>query len=134
MTQRKRIAPSFNNRDKVLQHLEKQLGLTLPRIYREFMLDPSLLAQDRLTGTAWGIGELVELQQDARELLDENRNPFELREQDFVFRMHQGYQFDFFPCDQGEDPPVYFYTEGNESAPENPYDRISDWIDRLERA
>lgn len=27
--------------------------------------------------------------------------------------MHQGYQFNFFHLASGDDPPVYFYVEGN---------------------
>ncbi len=30
----------------------------------------------------------------------------------FVFFMHQGYQFMFFRLSEGDDPPVYYYGEG----------------------
>jgi hypothetical protein len=41
--------------------------------------------------------------------------------------MHQGYQFLFFKCDGSDDPPVYYYLEGD-SSPTKKFDRFTEWI------
>jgi len=46
------------------------------------------------------------------ELLEENQFPQTLPKDAFVFLMHQGYQFSFFRLSEGENPPIYFYCEG----------------------
>jgi hypothetical protein len=46
----------------------------------------------------------------ATELLKEN--DLVLPENAYVFHMHQGYTFDFFLLQEGDDPPVYYYLEG----------------------
>ncbi len=41
--------------------------------------------------------------------------------------MHQGYQFLYFDCDAGHDPPVYLFLEG-EDAPRQVFDSFSQWL------
>ncbi|HKW23132.1 MAG TPA: hypothetical protein VJO13_17235, partial [Ktedonobacterales bacterium] len=53
-----------------------------------------------------------ELTNYAHELLDENGFPEPLPEDAFAFTMHQGYTFQFFRIGDGDDPPVYWYSEG----------------------
>ena len=63
-------------------------------------------------GSSYNINEISLLQEGAVELLQEDRSAETLTNNDFVFFMHQGYQFYFFKLDEGENPPVYFYEEG----------------------
>ena len=41
-----------------------------------------------------------------------------MTDDDFVFFMHQGYEFCFFKLSEGDNPPVYFYSE--EACPFHP--------------
>jgi len=47
----------------------------------------------------------------AKELLEENGVACFLKNDDFVFLMHQGYVFCYFKADGTEDPDVYQYIE-----------------------
>ena len=62
------------------------------------------------------------MQEAALELVSENGLP-PLPNGSFVFWMHQGYMMAFFKEDDGDNPPVYFYSEGNDV---NDYQIISD--------
>ena len=45
----------------------------------------------------------------------------------FVFVMHQGYTMLYFDCTDGDDPPVYLFTDG-EPAPRKVFDKFSAWL------
>ena len=51
------------------------------------------------------------MQKFAVELLEDNKFPISLLKDAYVFCIHQGYQFLFFRCSEGEDTPVYSYRE-----------------------
>ena len=92
-------------------------------------------------GSDFSPPELFQLQIWGKELLEENDFPFRLGEKDFVFYMHQGYQFCFFNVDEGDgdldegdgDPPVYYYLEGNEK-PSLGSNKFSDWLEGVKRS
>lgn len=65
-----------------------------------------------LRGESCFMDELLELNEWGAELLEENNVPLKLTSNDFVFWMSQGFMFCFFKLDEGENPPVYFYSEG----------------------
>jgi hypothetical protein len=65
-----------------------------------------------LRGSSYAMEEIFKLKEWAIELLNENNSAESLNDNDFVFFMHQGYQFYFFKLNEGENPPVYFYSEG----------------------
>lgn len=48
------------------------------------------------------------------ELLEENESKHILTDNDFVFWMGQGYMFAFFKLKEGNNPPIYFYSEVKE--------------------
>ncbi len=56
--------------------------------------------------------EIFKVKTWAEELLNENKVQTKLSENDFVFWISQGYMFCFFKLDEGDDPPVYYYCEG----------------------
>ncbi len=120
--------PAVVQREQRINQIESDLGLRLPPNYRAYMRDPGLGANDRLIGSDWDLGVIIELQSEARELLAENEEVFQLRNEDFVCMMHQGYMFQFFPCDQGDDPPVYEYVEGVTAEPRRTHESLSDWL------
>src|SRR6266571_2080519 len=97
-----------------IESLQEALGLTLPETYRERLEIMGRSAGRYLAGSDAFYPDLLELRQQAEELLSENGHPFSLPEDAFVFLVHQGYQFLYFravPLDQ--DPPVIYYLEGS---------------------
>ena len=86
--------------------------IKLPSAYVDFMR----YAGD---GSYWigsdcSFDDVPKLREWADELLEENSFPCKLKEDDFVFWMHQGYMFYFFNLSEGDDPPVYYYSEAAE--------------------
>lgn len=109
--------------------LETRVGRTLPAAYRAFLLWMGVDAGPLLVGSQWSCRYLADIQEYAVELLAENVFPQPLPDDAFVFWMHQGYQFLFFRCAEGDDPPVYYYHEARHKADFEPYaERFSDFI------
>jgi len=95
-----------------IKELEEEIGHSLPIIYRKFLLDMGHHAGVLFQGTDIFFRSIKGLTQEAKELLEENQEPFILPDDAFVFSMHQGYEFNYFKFSEGEDPPVYQYIEG----------------------
>ena len=91
--------------------LEKQLKISFPGAYREFLLWMGHGAGRFLRGAEFFYGRLFVLLDWANEVLEENHFPGNLPQNAFVFYMHQGYEFAFFIVGEGDDPPVYYYNE-----------------------
>lgn len=91
--------------------LENWYGHSLPQAYKEFLFWMGSWGGGFLMGSECFYGDLKDIQLWARELLAENRFSGTLPENAFIFWMHQGYQFAFFLCHEGENPPVYYYLE-----------------------
>lgn len=83
---------------------------TLPSIYLDFMSKFGNGA-DFLTGTDYTMKYILELKEWAVELLEENNFSKKLKDNQFVFMMHQGYMVWFFNLDEGDNPSVYLYDE-----------------------
>ena len=66
-----------------------------------------------LQGSSCFFSELAHLKQWSLELLKVNKSELSLANNDFIFWMHQGYQFSFFKLNEGNNPSVYYYTEVN---------------------
>lgn len=92
--------------------LEEHIAHTLPQAYREFLLWMGHGAGPFLRGTSVFYGDLPDQGEAAEELLQENAIEAVLPKDAFVFYMHQGYQLMFFRLSEGDDPPVYYYGEG----------------------
>ncbi|MBR6984509.1 MAG: SMI1/KNR4 family protein [Ruminococcus sp.] len=89
--------------------LSRFSDIKLPSAYVDFMR----YAGD---GSYWigsdcSFDDVPKLRAWADELLEENRFPCKLKDDDFVFWMHQGYMFYFFNLSEGDDPSVYYYSE-----------------------
>lgn len=65
------------------------------------------------SGCEFFIRDIPLLKKYAQETLSENSSTVELKNDDFVFWMSQGTIFCFFNLNEGDDPPVYFFTEAN---------------------
>lgn len=83
--------------------------LTLPAQYIEFMRYAG--NGQFWKGSMYKFSEVNKLKEYAEELLSDNDFPITLKESDFVFWMHGGYMFYFFNLDEGDNPPVYYYSE-----------------------
>ncbi len=92
--------------------LSRFSDIKLPSAYVDFMR----YAGD---GSYWigsdcSFDDVPKLREWADELLEENSFPCKLKDDDFVFWMHQGYMFYYFNLSEGDDPPVYYYSEAAE--------------------
>jgi hypothetical protein len=108
--------------------LEEQLGKTLPVAYKAYLQVCGTQPPHTLIGSNCTLERLPDLQEWAVDLLDENNvsisGPY------FVFVMHQGYTFLYFPLDGSSDPAVWCYLEGD-LAPKKVSDCFSIWVRML---
>jgi hypothetical protein len=104
-------------------------GVRLPSVYRAFLESMGRSAGQFMRGTDLFYPEILGLRKIAEALLRECAVAWRLERQHFVFCSHQGYQFLFFDCTRGEDPPVWLFLEG-ETAPREVFPRFSEWLRR----
>jgi hypothetical protein len=71
--------------------------------------------------------QLADINAWARELIVEGGVEDKFPDDMFVFLMHQGYSFLYFPLDGSNDPPVYLYVDGD-PAPKQVAPCFSDWV------
>lgn len=109
--------------------LEKEIGYSFPLAYREFLQLMGKKAGDFLQGSDCFYQHLLLLQKWALELLKENCFSGKLPEDAFVFFMQQGYQFSFFRFSEGDNPPIYYYCEGdNKRVFKKSHNQFSDFL------
>jgi hypothetical protein len=92
--------------------IEARCGMALPVSYRRFLSAMGRSAGDFLAGTDFTYPLVLDLRRQADRLLVEGSARIALNPADFVFALHQGYQFLFFRCGLSDDPPVFYYEEG----------------------
>ena len=109
-----------------IKEIENRLTSKLPLCYTEFLeimgnytdLETSLYKTYNYSYVGFG-GEsvfydnLIGIKKGFEELLEENgimESP--LKENDFIFFDHQGYIYAWFNLDEGDNPPVYGYSDG----------------------
>lgn len=107
--------------------VEATLRVRLPNAYREFLGLCGKQAGEFLSGTGWTFPAILALKESAATLLSECGTQQKLSPSDFVFATHQGYQFLFFDCQSGQDPPVFRFVEGDQSA-QQVFDSFSTWF------
>jgi len=91
--------------------IEEFFNVKLPLYYREFLSSMGKEAGKFMRGSSVFYSEIFDLRDGSIRLLnDDNFKPLPVNA--FVFWMHQGYQFAFFYWDEGDNPPVYYYLEG----------------------
>ena len=114
-------------RPEEIAELEAWLGQALPAAYRAWLLLVGRLPPPQLIGSHCEFHHLRELQTWAAELLHENGDDIRLPQHSFVFLMHQGYYFAYFPLDGSDDPPVFSWQEGRDAAVTKAEVRFSLW-------
>ena len=111
-----------------IKKVEQMAGEKLPEEYRIF-LEIGGNGVRFLKGSSYDITEVFNLKKWANELLEEDNSDEVLSTNDFIFFMHQGYQFYFFKLNEGDNPPVYFYEEGkNEKRIIKKFNCLSDFF------
>lgn len=92
-------------------NIEMYFKIKLPCDYIKFLSMMGNGAVGFMTGSDVFGDVLLELKDWAKDVIIDNQLP-ELPDNSFVFWMHQGYQFAFFKLNEGDNPEVYFFTEG----------------------
>ncbi|HJP77251.1 MAG TPA: SMI1/KNR4 family protein [Pseudonocardiaceae bacterium] len=99
-----------------LSDLENGLGVPrLPGAYREFMRLMGRGAGRLLAGTDAFYPEIVEYQEEARDLLNESPINDSLVKDALIFAIHQGYQVYWMSDVSSDDPPVLMYQENQDN-------------------
>lgn len=99
---------------KEISSIEFEAGGKLPDIYKIFLAKMGKNAGNYMLGSSAFYDDLPDLKQAALELLEENHFEKELPAKAFIFWVHQGYQIAFFIMGISENPPVFYYGEGEE--------------------
>ena len=94
-----------------ITQLEMFYKVSLPGVYKQFLKLMGNGAGVYMQGSSVFFDEIYSLKQWAEELISDN-NFRSLPQHAFVFWMHQGYQLAYFNIGEGEDPPVYYFSEG----------------------
>lgn len=102
--------------DDEIQEIERQLKLSFPEAYKEFLRWMGKDGGPILKGSDCFYKHLLYLRAWADELLKENNLFGILPANSFIFFMHQGYQFAFMYLEDGDNPPIYYYNEMEYSA------------------
>ncbi|AUC16432.1 hypothetical protein BTO06_15295 [Tenacibaculum sp. SZ-18] len=97
---------------QLLKDYEAKKNISFPIVYIDFFSKYQKKLPHGLVGTDVFNG-VEDLNLWAKELLNENNVKDFLREDDFVFMMHQGYMFWYFKISGDENPMVYSYFEGD---------------------
>ncbi|WP_281169174.1 SMI1/KNR4 family protein [Terrimonas ferruginea] len=112
-----------------IRDLEMQVGLTFPQAYKEFLYIGGRVANMlAASDNAVVDGEWKEMMEIAQEELSEKE--IKLNNAFWVFSSYEPEQFLFYYFDEGENPPVYRYDDGNIQQVNNSFsDFINDTID-----
>lgn len=97
--------------EQEVQELERQLERRLPLAYREFLLTMGHSAGEVFHPDDCFYEDLPKIQRLAAILLKPTGAT--LPDDAFVF-LYAGYQFLFFRTSEGDDPPAYYYMEGDD--------------------
>ena len=96
-----------------IRSVEAFYGVSLPAVYRQFLLLMGNGAGKYMLGSTVFYDDIFNLGEWGEALIEENAlSP--APPDAFFFWMHQGYQTAYFKLCDGDDPPVYYFSEGQE--------------------
>jgi hypothetical protein len=107
--------------------LEVLLGHPLPATYRAYLRVCGTRPPRSQIGSQCVIDDVPHNIEAAQEIIAEDHSQNGFPSKFVVFLMHQGYAFMFFPVDGSDDPPVYFYCEGD-GMPKQSAEKFSHWV------
>ncbi len=124
--------------DSFLDHLEGCTDEDVAKLERKFghRLPAAFVALLKRSGRSWGklmqgedfrFPEMLEYRAIAESLLSDMEN-LQLDARDFVFFMHQGYQFLFFRAEGSDNPAVYHYN-ADDPGFNKVYNTFTEWLD-----
>ncbi len=100
---------------KEIKELEKLIGFSLPEAYRQYLRWMGKDYDGVFVGIDWFITNVIDNTRNLPELLAENEIEFRLPEHYLAFFSHQGYMMAWFNLPkEDEDPPAYFFNEGEQ--------------------
>lgn len=115
-----------------LKSIEKEFHIILPDIYVRFYNLCAVSMPDNLIGTdLLNNFSYNDLRNSAEELLHDDGVDNFLKNDDFVFMVHQGYMFWYFTADGEADPNVFGYYEGK-NRPDN-LGHFSNFLNQYEK-
>lgn len=97
--------------DAQIRSIEEFYGVSLTGVYRQFLLLMGNGAGNYMLGSSVFYDEIFMLGEGGEALIEENGLSVSPSDA-FFFWMHQGYQAAYFKLSDGDDPPIYFYSEG----------------------
>jgi len=97
-----------------VKDVESFYKVSLPAIYKEFLLSMGKQASGYMTGSYVYYNCVFELRQMAERIIVESKLS-SLNPEDFVFWSHQGYIFAYFKINAGENPLVNIVYEGGQT-------------------
>lgn len=96
-----------------IAYLQERFNCQFPAVYQQFLSLMGNGAGNYMKGSSVFSDEIVSLKTGTIELIKEHAlQP--LPANAFVFWMHQGYQAAYFLLNGSDDPPVYYFSEGND--------------------
>lgn len=116
--------------EREISRLEAYFGVSLPESYKEFLSVMGHSAGSFYRGDDCFYHHLFGLRGWLEETLAEDRSPFQLTRDAFIFSSHQGVIYHFFyTIDNRRDPAVWGYREGD-MQPKKINDSFSDFLER----
>lgn len=111
-----------------IKEIERYYNVALPLDYKIFLSKMGKTGDKFLRGEDCFYDRIFELREYANELLVDDNSEFKLKEEHFVFYSHQGYIFAFFDTSLEENPPIYYYFEGD-LEPKIKYDSLTSFLE-----
>ena len=101
-----------------IDELESELGHGLPRTYRRFLERMGHSAGGLFRGSDYSLAQphRLRLRPAAERVIARAGGGHELPVDAFVFLIHHGYQFLFMRLGEGDDPPVYRFSDADHQA------------------
>lgn len=110
-----------------IEQLENHIGSKLPKLYREFLLLMGHNAGIYNRGSDFLYHDLFDNTEYTRKTMF--KQGLELPNDAFVILSHQGYIFAWFLLSDGDNPPVYSYSEAGDK-PIKFADSFSDYLEK----
>lgn len=113
-----------------ISQFEDRFHVKLPAIYKNYLSVMGRSSGEFNSGSNFWYPEVLDFKKNASDLLSRRLPGFVLSDHDFVFGTHQGYQFWYFDTRAGDDPPVFYYIEGD-APPVKKFDHFSELLEAM---
>lgn len=97
-----------------INFVEKKFSIELPTVYKDFLAVMGRNAGKLAEDIDFYFPRIIELKNEAEEMIEDKHDAFYLPVKSFVFSAYQGFQYHYFICDGKNDPEVYRLFDGGE--------------------